>query len=290
MGTGDWLKTIISRKKKNKERPKQDSADQPLKLKSLSHNDPNKLLNGALNGNSQDCGMTIEVIAAIRIQTAFRGFKARKTLGSLRRTQKLQAFTYHNSVKKQTTNTLIHVHAWSKIQAEIRARRANMVAEGRIRQKKHDNQLKLEAKLHDLEVDWNGGSETKEEIIARIQQREEASVKRERAMAYAFSHQWRANSGMNQGPFVFELAKGNWEWSWVDKWIAAQPWETRPSTLTKVVNRVGKGAKLPSSVKHASIDGKEFAKKPSKQSDEETTNQESNTKAANSGHSRTKTT
>ncbi|THU45701.1 hypothetical protein C4D60_Mb02t20770 [Musa balbisiana] len=151
MGTGDWLKTIISRKKKNKERPKQDSADQPLKLKSLSHNDPNKLLNGALNGNSQDCGMTIEVIAAIRIQTAFRGFKARKTLGSLRRTQKLQAFTYHNSVKKQTTNTLIHVHAWSKIQAEIRARRANMVAEGRIRQKKHDNQLKLEAKLHDLE-------------------------------------------------------------------------------------------------------------------------------------------
>ncbi|KAG6527359.1 hypothetical protein ZIOFF_009458 [Zingiber officinale] len=115
------------------------------------------------------------------------------------------------------------------MQMQIRARRARMVVEGRIRQKKHENQLKLEAKLQDLEVDWNGGTETKEEVIARIQRREEAAVKRERAMTYAFSHQWRASSGMNQGPFMYELAKGNWEWSWVDKWIAAQPWERRPS-------------------------------------------------------------
>lgn len=39
------------------------------------------------------------------------------------------------------------------------------------------------------QVEWCGGSETMEEILSRIQQREEAAVKRERAMAYAFSHQ-----------------------------------------------------------------------------------------------------
>ena len=38
-------------------------------------------------------------------------------------------------------------------------------------------------------VEWCGGSDTMEEILSRIQQREEAAVKRERAMAYAFSHQ-----------------------------------------------------------------------------------------------------
>lgn len=38
-------------------------------------------------------------------------------------------------------------------------------------------------------MDWCGGPETMEEILSRIQQREEATVKRERAMAYAFSHQ-----------------------------------------------------------------------------------------------------
>lgn len=39
------------------------------------------------------------------------------------------------------------------------------------------------------QVEWSSGSDTKDEALARIQQREEAAVKRERAMAYAFSHQ-----------------------------------------------------------------------------------------------------
>lgn len=39
------------------------------------------------------------------------------------------------------------------------------------------------------QVEWSGGPETMEEILSRIQQREEAATKRERAMAYAFSHQ-----------------------------------------------------------------------------------------------------
>lgn len=38
-------------------------------------------------------------------------------------------------------------------------------------------------------MEWSGGYDTKDEALARIQQREEAAVKRERAMAYAFSHQ-----------------------------------------------------------------------------------------------------
>ena len=37
--------------------------------------------------------------------------------------------------------------------------------------------------------EWCGGSDTMEEIVSRIHQREEAAFKRERAMAYAFSHQ-----------------------------------------------------------------------------------------------------
>lgn len=38
-------------------------------------------------------------------------------------------------------------------------------------------------------MEWNGGSETMEEVLARIHLREEAAVKRERALAYAYSHQ-----------------------------------------------------------------------------------------------------
>lgn len=47
----------------------------------------------------------------------------------------------------------------------------------------------LSSSLNGLQVEWCGGAETMEEILSRIHEREEAAVKRERAMAYAFSHQ-----------------------------------------------------------------------------------------------------
>lgn len=78
--------------------------------------------------------------------------QARKNLHSFKRIERLQVLAQGHSVKKQASTTLSYIQSWSKIQAQIRARRICMVTEGRIRQKKQDNQLKLEAKLHDLEV------------------------------------------------------------------------------------------------------------------------------------------
>lgn len=40
-----------------------------------------------------------------------------------------------------------------------------------------------------MQVEWSGGTETMEESLGKIHLREAASVKRERTMAYAFSHQ-----------------------------------------------------------------------------------------------------
>ncbi|TKY71803.1 IQ-DOMAIN 1 [Spatholobus suberectus] len=71
-----------------------------------------------------------------------------------------------------------------------------------------------------------------EEIRGRIHHREEAAVKRERAMAYAFSHQWRANSSQSQLLGSYELSKANWGWSWKERWIAARPWESRVPSLS----------------------------------------------------------
>ena len=60
--------------------------------------------------------------------------------------------TQGSSVQKQAATTITYLHSWSKIQAEIRARRICMVTEDRIRRKIIHSQLKLEAKIHDLEV------------------------------------------------------------------------------------------------------------------------------------------
>lgn len=138
-----------------------------------------------------------------------------------------------------------------------------------------------------------------EEIIARIQQREEAAIKRERTMAYAFTHQWRANPGWNQGgAFVYECGKGNWGWSWVDRWIAARPWETRPPSHSlpsqaqaKTTCKAGKknpsAQKASDSVKPAAPDEKRFTKRSSQSNDGEIANHEQNAKAATS-HQKTK--
>ena len=42
--------------------------------------------------------------------------------------------------------------------------------------------------------------------------------------------QWRAPNSNNNGLGNYELAKANWGWSWVERWIAVRPWESRLPT------------------------------------------------------------
>ena len=78
--------------------------------------------------------------------------QARKSLRRLKGAVRLQAVTQRPSVKQQATSALSYLHTWNYLHAEIRDRRLCMVKEGRLRQKKLENQQKLDAKLHDLEV------------------------------------------------------------------------------------------------------------------------------------------
>lgn len=183
-----------------------------------------------VESSSASTTLTVE-IAATRIQKAFRAYKARKRLCSLKSARRFNALIQGHTVRNQTSIALNVMHSWCYIQSQIRARRMYMVTQGRLQNKRLENRLKLEIKLHEIEVEWCGGSETMDEILARIQQREEATVKRERAMAYAFSHQWRANATQYLGQASFNLDKENWGWSWKERWIAARPWEIRTQCL-----------------------------------------------------------
>ncbi|XP_062093435.1 protein IQ-DOMAIN 10-like [Humulus lupulus] len=223
-------------------------------------NGSHRELSSSLNGGSKNESTTLsnqQMTAATKIQAAFRSFLAKKVLHNLRKskvketqesleqdqttddeatftmtsgvkgTGQAREFVRVHTVKDQTISALSHIHSWSRIQDQIKARRLSMVKEARIKQKKLENQMKLEAKIHELEVEWCGGLETMEEILSRIHQREEAAIKRERAMAYAFLHQWRANSSQYLGQASFSLGKEDWGWSWVERWVAARPWEIR---------------------------------------------------------------
>ncbi|KAL0442685.1 UNVERIFIED_CONTAM: protein IQ-DOMAIN 1 [Sesamum latifolium] len=278
MGSGVWFKNIISKKKVKEDRSekvKRYSAAENIngynEEVGLDKEYP-VLANGASVENQGKLGLSLEDAAATQIQTAYRAYLARKAFRHMRGMVRLQNMVQRDSVLKQASTTLSRLHSWSRIQAQIRARRVHMVLEGRLRQKKLENQLKLEAKLHDLEVEWSGGSETIDEALARIHQREAAAVKRERAMAYAFSHQWRANSNPSFGSGNEELSKANWGWSWKDRWIAARPWESRvaasespkksqsrqPNKTTKIM--ISPSSKAPDKVKLISPTGKPVRK------------------------------
>lgn len=56
------------------------------------------------------------------------------------------------AAKEQAVTALNYIHTWSRIQEQIKARRLYMLTEARIKQKKLENQLKLAAEIHRLQV------------------------------------------------------------------------------------------------------------------------------------------
>ncbi|KAL1537811.1 protein IQ-DOMAIN 10-like [Salvia divinorum] len=233
MGSGVWYKNIISKRKVKGEKSrkvKRYSSFQRIdgcKEDLCSLRGCLALANGACLDSQGSVVLSREYVAARKIQTLYRAHAARRSFCRMRGTVRLQKLVLCDSVKNQASTTLSRLLSWTKTQTQIRARRANMVMEGRLRQKKLENQLKLEAKLHDFEVEWSGGSETVTEALAKIHHREEAALRRERALAYAFTRQWRSNTIPSFGPSNKELSKADWGWSWMDRWIAARPWESR---------------------------------------------------------------
>ncbi|KAG4978151.1 hypothetical protein JHK84_037834 [Glycine max] len=272
MGAKKWFKIIVKLKKSKKDKSKEEkeqitdeNSNEYSNGKQSTREESSSIPNEGLMMDRTVPSKLMDDIAATRIQNAFRSFMARRTLHHLRGAEKFEALIQDHLAREQTATALSYIHSWSRIQEQIRVRRICMITEARIKQKKLETQLKIEAKIHELEVEWCNGSETMEEIISRLHQREEAAIKRERAMAYAFSHQvqnlfcslyqyqknqnlttyvnvilqWRPNCSQYFGQASYSLGKESWGWSWTERWVAARPWEVRvrvQTTKTKNLN------------------------------------------------------
>ncbi|XP_041025136.1 protein IQ-DOMAIN 1 [Juglans microcarpa x Juglans regia] len=205
-------------------------------------------------------GKSREEVAAIRIQTAFRGYMARRALRALRGLVRLKSLMEGPVVKRQAAKTLRCMQTLARVQSQIRSRRIRMSEENQALQKQLLQKRAKELESLQIGDEWDDSFQSKEQIEANLLGKYEAAMRRERALAYAFSHQktWK-NSSRSVNPMFMDPSNPTWGWSWLERWMAARPWESR-SMMEKELNNDHSSVK---SASHSVVGGeisKSFAR------------------------------
>ncbi|XP_015952906.1 protein IQ-DOMAIN 11 [Arachis duranensis] len=160
----------------------------------------------------------IKEFAAIKIQTAFRGYLAKKALRALKGIVKLQAIIRGRAVRRQAMSTLKCLQSIVSIQSQVCARRLKMV-EGSWdycteNEEMHDSKDKIIRMDSNSERKWSDITLLKEEVDASCIIKKEAVHKRERIKEYSFNHRRSAES---------ERSKVNGRWRyWLEQWVDTQ--------------------------------------------------------------------
>ncbi|KAG2591148.1 protein IQ-DOMAIN 1-like [Panicum virgatum] len=170
--------------------------------------------------------------AAVRIQSAFRAFLARRALRALRGIVRLQALVRGRRVRKQLAVTLKCMNALVRVQERARDRRARISADGRDSQDILDDRTSRADPVKEAEAGWCNSRGTVDDLKSKLHMRHEGAVKRERAIAYALSHQRSSShSDRPSSPAVSIRNHGsnrtNQNWSHFEGWVATKPWESR---------------------------------------------------------------
>ncbi|KAF9589227.1 hypothetical protein IFM89_020665 [Coptis chinensis] len=131
--------------------------------------------------------------AAIKIQTSFRGYLARKALRALKGLVRLQAMVRGQAVRRQVISTLNGLQTLVKIQSQLRGTREGMEDKQLI---KNFNELgKPKVKNHTGLVDT---LPPKEDFDALLLSRHNGLVRREHVKEYSFSNRDSWNSKISK--------------------------------------------------------------------------------------------
>ncbi|MBA0651049.1 hypothetical protein Goklo_018419 [Gossypium klotzschianum] len=181
-----------------------------------------------LNRDALFAGKSEEEVAAIKIQTAFR---ARRALHALKGLVRLKSLMEGPVVKRQAASTLRCMQTLSRLQCQVRIRRTRMTEENQALQRQLLQKHAKEIVNLQMGEDWDDSLQSKEQIEASLLSKHEAAMRRERAMAYSFTHQqtWK-NASRSMNPLFMDPNNPSWGWSWLERWMAAQPQEGRGTT------------------------------------------------------------
>ncbi|XP_019154211.1 PREDICTED: protein IQ-DOMAIN 1-like [Ipomoea nil] len=190
-------------------------------------------------------------LAAVIIQTAFRGYLARRALSALKGLVKLQALVRGHNVRKQAKMTLRCMQALVRVQSRILHQRITHSHEGtrnstfsdntnpisiwdnppRYVQHFSDRRSMSRDGGSSIPDDWDERSHTIEEVKAMLQSRKEAAFRRQTNLSS--QQMWRGGKNQSIGS-EDEFGERQQE-RWMMMGAAAKPWgdnnvRERPST------------------------------------------------------------
>ncbi|CAJ1934169.1 unnamed protein product [Sphenostylis stenocarpa] len=155
-----------------------------------------------------------ESAAVIKIQTAFRGFLARKALRALKGIVKLQAIIRGRAVRRQAMSTLKCLQSIVSIQSQVCARRLLMV-EGRCDYTENEEMQDSKDKI--IRMDSNSERKCDESTLLKEEvdtSCKETVLKKERIKEYSFHHRRSAESERSR-------VNGRWRY-WLEQWVDTQ--------------------------------------------------------------------
>uniref|UniRef100_A0A0E0JS52 DUF4005 domain-containing protein n=1 Tax=Oryza punctata TaxID=4537 RepID=A0A0E0JS52_ORYPU len=153
--------------------------------------------------------------AAVAIQSAFRGYMARRNYRSLRGLIRLQGVVRGPSVRRQTAHAMRCMQMLVRVQSHVRASRVEAME--RRNRHHHAAMLRDAARWRAASQDggiWEDSLLSRDEMDARTKRKVEAVIKRERALAYAYSHQLLKATPMAAHAILADLQSGRNPWWW----------------------------------------------------------------------------
>eukprot|EP00250_Pteridium_aquilinum_P021229 c25062_g3_i2 orf=635-3385(-) len=178
-----------------------------------------------------------EELAAIKIQAAIRRYLALQLVSrALRALVRLQALARGRMVRKRASTALRCMQALVKVQALARGWRVRSSELGQLIQR-HLQQTRQQKKKP--VEGWVNSMGTLQQLQAKAQSKQDAVMKRQRALVYAFSEQLNRCTPKQSSSSAIEYQpdKSDWGWVWLERWMAARPWGNPPGVSKEQHNK-----------------------------------------------------
>ncbi|GAV62415.1 hypothetical protein CFOL_v3_05938 [Cephalotus follicularis] len=207
---GNKFNSVLAEKDSDSSKSSEATVTQTLLEEDIQSNDSKK--NIPAEKKNSISKLFHEEDAAIIIQSAFRDFLGRRQNEETKLKDDIpELFAEADSLSRNSMGTSIEVQTGNSVEVLSVLEESISVH--------HQEPQKPTNQIFRIKEDWDDSTVSSNISKMRIQNRIEATTRRERALAYAFSQQLRICSKKKQTSDDTEVNMG---WSWLERWMATR--------------------------------------------------------------------